>query len=47
MMASTGAGIPLTRSLGGCGRPGYVAVDPLHRIGGRERQRAGQHLVEA
>ena len=27
--------------------PGDMAVDPFHRIGGFERQRTGQHLVES
>ena len=37
----------LARPLAGRRRlPGDVAVDPFHRIGGREGQRAGQHLVK-
>ena len=34
-------------SLAGCGRlPRDVTVHPFHRVGSRERQEAGQHLVE-
>ena len=45
MIAESGSGI--SPSLGGrdwltCD----VAVDPFHRIGGGERERAGKHLVE-
>ena len=39
-------GRSLSRSLGGAGCLRDVAVHPFHRIGRRERQTAGQHLVE-
>ena len=45
-MASTGAGNachPLARRQR---LAGDVAVNPLHRVGGGERQRSGEHLVE-
>ncbi len=46
MIAETAPGTSVT-PLGGRHRlSGDVAVHPLHRIGGREGQRAGQHLVE-
>ena len=45
-IAESGSGMSATRSLGRQRLPRDVAVDPLHRIGGRERQRSREHLVE-
>ena len=45
-MSEIGAGT-LVHPLGGRHRLARdMAMDPLHRIGGGERQRAGEHLVE-
>ena len=46
-ICETAAGTVASRSLGGTGCPRDMAVDPLHRIGRGERQRAGEHLIEA
>ena len=45
-MAESRAGTAGDRSRGRRRLPGDVAVHPLHRIRGGERQRAGEHLVE-
>ena len=46
MIAETGAGTSPAAARGRHRLSGDVAVHPLHRIGRRERQAAGQHLVE-
>ena len=46
MISETAPGTSFSRSAGGTGSPRDVAVHPFHRIGCRERQRAGEHLVK-
>ena len=45
-MAEIGLGISCTRSFGGIRLDSKMAVNPFHRIFGREREHAGDHFVE-